>query len=93
MRLGFGFLRRPASCIQSVVALQPRKRSLHPVQLLFLVEKVRAALLAMHQKDQAAIQAIDPKYEKWVSIRWEDYVPVKQTIDAVHGVAFYELKE
>ena len=58
-----------------------------------VLEKVRTALLAMHGKDSSALQAIDPKYEKWVSIRWEDYAPVKQTIDAVHGVAFYELKE
>lgn len=57
-----------------------------------VLEAVRAALLVMHQKDPAAIQAIDPKYEQWVSIRWEDYEPVKETIDVVHGVAFYELR-
>lgn len=58
-----------------------------------VLEKVRTALLEIHEKNLAAIQTIDPKYEKWVSIRWEDYAPVKQTIDAVHGVAFYELKD
>lgn len=54
---------------------------------------MRTALLRMREQDLSSLQAIDPKYEKWVSIRWEDYVPVKQTIDAVHGVAFYESKE
>lgn len=58
-----------------------------------VLEKVRSALLEMHEKDPAAIQAIDPKYEQWVSMRWEDYAPVKQTIDAVYGVAFYQLKD
>lgn len=58
-----------------------------------VLDKVRTALLEMHKKDAAAIQAIDPKYEKWVSIGWEGYAPVKKTIDAVHGVAFYQLKD
>ncbi len=58
-----------------------------------VLEKVRAALLEMHENDPAAIQAIDPKYEEWVPIRWKDYEPVKQTIDAVHGAAFYELND
>jgi hypothetical protein len=45
----------------------------------------------MHTKDPAVLRAIDPKYEKWVAIRWEDYAPVAKTIDAVHGPGFYEL--
>ncbi len=39
LRLGFGFLRRPTSCTHAVVALHPRKHTLHPVQLLFLGSK------------------------------------------------------
>lgn len=58
-----------------------------------VLEKVQTALLQMHEKDLSALQAIDPKYEKWVKIRWEDYEPVKRTVDAVLGLAFYELKD
>jgi len=57
------------------------------------LDKIRAALLKMHDKDAAALKAIDPKYEKWVSIRWEDYQAVKDTIDKVHGEEFYVLKD
>ena len=58
-----------------------------------VLAKVRTALLQMHEKDLSALQAIDLKYEKWVRVQWEDYEPVKRTIDAVHGLAFYELKD
>lgn len=58
-----------------------------------LLEKVRSALISMHTRDLAAIRAIDPKYEKWVAIRWDDYAPVKRTIDAVHGPGFYALQD
>jgi phosphate/phosphite/phosphonate ABC transporter binding protein len=58
-----------------------------------VLAKIRSALLEMDVKDLAAIQAIDPKYESWVPITWEDYAPVKRTIDAVHGVEFYDLKD
>lgn len=58
-----------------------------------VLERIRTALLQMHTKDLAAIQAIDPKYESWVSIRWEDYAPVKATIDKVHGADFYGLTD
>ena len=47
----------------------------------------------MHTRDLAAIRAIDPKYEKWVAIRWDDYASVKRTIDAVHGPGFYALQD
>lgn len=58
-----------------------------------VLEKIRTALLQMHVEHLAAIQAIDPKYEKWVTVRWEEYAPVKRTIDAVLGEAFYELQD
>jgi len=58
-----------------------------------VLEQVRTALLRMHENDLAAIHAIDPKYEQWVSVNWQNYAPVKKTIDAVHGVKFYELND
>ena len=58
-----------------------------------VLDRIRTALLAMHEKDPAALRAIDPKYDKWVSVRWQDYAPVKLTIDAVHGDQFYVLKD
>lgn len=58
-----------------------------------VLEKVRTALLKMHEKDPAALHAIDPKYERWVEIGWDDYAPVKRTIDAVHGPDFYALQD
>lgn len=58
-----------------------------------VLDKVKAALLHMHERDLAALHAIDPKYEKCVPIRWEDYAPVKRTIDAVHGPRFYVLED
>ncbi len=57
------------------------------------LDKVRAALLVMHKKDIAAMQAIDPKNEHWVEVQWEAYQPVKETIDKVHGPKFYALTE
>lgn len=57
-----------------------------------VIEKVKAALLKMHTKDLAALKAIDKKYEKWVSMTWDDYKPIKNTVDKVHGIEFYELK-
>lgn len=56
------------------------------------VAKIRAALLKMDTSDLAALQSIDPKYEKWTRISWKDYQPVKDTIDKVHGKDFYALK-
>ena len=56
-------------------------------------KKILAALLTMHEKNLAALQAIDPKYERWVQVEWKDYQPVKATIDKVHGAKFYALKD
>lgn len=55
--------------------------------------KIVSALLAMHEKDLAALQAVDPKYERWVKVAWKDYQPVKETIDKVHGPKFYALRD
>ena len=58
-----------------------------------IVEKVKKALLKMHETDLTGLKAIDKKYEKWVAMTWESYVPIKKTIDKVHGLKFYELKD
>lgn len=58
-----------------------------------LIEKVKKALLKMHETDLAGIKAIDKKYEKWVSMSWDDYQPIKNTVDKVYGIDFYELKD
>lgn len=56
-------------------------------------KKILNALLTMHEKDPAALKAVDPKYERWVKVAWKDYQPVKETIDKVHGAKFYALKD
>jgi hypothetical protein len=58
-----------------------------------VLEKVRSALLKMHNNDLDAIKAIDPKYEKWIKVSWQDYQPVKETIDKVYGQDFYKLQD
>ncbi len=58
-----------------------------------MLKNIANALQEMHTKDLAAMKAIDPKYEKWVTVKWEAYQPVKKTIDRVHGTAFYALKD
>ena len=58
-----------------------------------MLENITNALLDMHTKDLEAMKAIDPKYEEWVTVKWEAYQPVKETIDKVHGKAFYALKD
>jgi ABC-type phosphate/phosphonate transport system substrate-binding protein len=57
-----------------------------------VLQKVTEALLQMHEKDLAAMQAIDPKYEQWLTVDWAAYQPVKETIDKVHGPDFYALE-
>ena len=55
------------------------------------LEKVKAALLIMHEKDKEALTAVSKKYDKWVTISWEDYLGIKKTVDIVHGPKFYDL--
>ena len=57
-----------------------------------LVAKVKEALLRMHEIDPDAIKAVNKKYEKWVPMKWDDYQAIKDTIDRVHGLGFYDLK-
>ena len=45
----------------------------------------------MHEKDPDAMKSIDKKYEKWVAVKWEAYQPIKDTVDNVHGMKFYNL--
>ncbi len=54
--------------------------------------KVKMALLSMHETDLAGIQKVDPGYEKWVEIKWEDYADIKEAIDQAHGPIFYDLE-
>ncbi len=55
------------------------------------INKVKNALLTMHETDLEGIQAVEPKYEKWVPIEWESYKGIKEAIDQVHGEIFYDL--
>lgn len=55
------------------------------------LEKVKAALLMMHEKDMPGLVAVSKSYDKWVSITWEDYMEMKKTVDIVHGAKFYDL--
>lgn len=58
-----------------------------------VIAKVSEALLKMHERAPEALAAIDPKYQKWVPIAWKDYQSVKDTVDRVHGPAFYTLRD
>ncbi len=58
-----------------------------------VLNNIANALLEMHMKDLEAMRVIDPKYEQWVTVEWGAYQPVKETIDRVHGKAFYAFKE
>jgi len=58
-----------------------------------MMKRIEAALLVMHEKDPQAMKAIDPKYDRWVSVAWSAYEPVKRTIDKVHGKGFYALTD
>ncbi len=55
------------------------------------INKVKNALLTMHETNLEDIQAVEPKYEKWVPIEWESYLVTKEAIDRVHGEIFYDL--
>ncbi len=57
------------------------------------LEKVKNALLSMHEENIEGIQSVDSKYEKWVAINWEDYLEIKEAIDEVYGPVFYNLDE
>ncbi|MCD4781827.1 MAG: phosphate/phosphite/phosphonate ABC transporter substrate-binding protein [Candidatus Omnitrophica bacterium] len=56
-----------------------------------VLEKVKEALLNLHEKDIKSLEAINKKYEKWVPIEWDDYGAVKKVCDSVHGPKFYDL--
>ncbi len=55
--------------------------------------KVKDALLRMHKTSLGGIQSINGKYEKWVSIDWEDYLGIKESINEVYGPVFYDLEK
>jgi phosphonate transport system substrate-binding protein len=56
-----------------------------------VLAKVKAAVLNMHEKDLEGVKNVFSKYDKWVSIEWDDYIAIKETIDTVHGPKFYDL--
>ncbi|MCK4993425.1 MAG: phosphate/phosphite/phosphonate ABC transporter substrate-binding protein, partial [Candidatus Omnitrophica bacterium] len=56
-----------------------------------ILERIKAALLIMHEKAPEALEAVSVKYDKWVPIAWEDYLEIKKTVDTVHGQKFYDL--
>ncbi len=59
------------------------------------LQKVKDAFLSQHETEEglAGIKASNPKYDKWVSIEWEDYLGIKEAIDQVHGDIFYDLDQ
>lgn len=54
--------------------------------------QVKNALLKMHEVDLSSIQSVEPSYEKWVAIEWEDYLGIKNAVDEVYGPVFYDLE-
>lgn len=58
-----------------------------------VLEKVKNALLKMHETNLTGIQSANENYEKWVEINWEDYLSIKEAIDEVYGPVFYNLDE
>lgn len=54
--------------------------------------KVKNALLTMHETDLEGVKAVEPKYDKWVEINWENYSDIKNAVEKVHGEIFYDLE-
>ncbi|MCK5580247.1 MAG: phosphate/phosphite/phosphonate ABC transporter substrate-binding protein [Candidatus Omnitrophica bacterium] len=55
------------------------------------LKKVKDAVLNMHEKDMEGMLKVARKYDKWVSVTWEDYIGIKKVIDTVYGPEFYDL--
>jgi phosphonate transport system substrate-binding protein len=56
------------------------------------IEKVKAAVLNMHEKNLEGVKKVFDKYDRWVSIGWEDYLAIKDVVDVVYGPTFYDLE-
>ncbi len=55
------------------------------------IEEVRSAILASYEVDPLIHERVDAGYNKFVAVSIEDYLPVKEAIDRVHGEVFYDL--
>lgn len=57
------------------------------------LQEVKTALLKMHETNLSGIQNVEPNYEKWVELNWEDCLGIKTAIDDVYGPDFYDLEK
>ncbi len=57
------------------------------------IDEFVGALLKAHEVDQKTLTRIDADYERFVKIGWEDYLPIKEAVDKVHGEIFYDLEK
>ncbi len=55
------------------------------------IEQMREALLNSYQVDPVIHQSVDSGYNRFVEVSIEDYLPVRDAIDNVHGPIFYDL--
>jgi phosphonate transport system substrate-binding protein len=55
------------------------------------IEEVRTAILASYEVDPMIHERVDAGYNRFVAVSIEDYLPVKEAIDSVHGEVFYDL--
>jgi phosphonate transport system substrate-binding protein len=56
------------------------------------IEEVRSALLSSVEVDPLIHERVDANYNRFVAVSIEDYLPLKEAIDAVHGEIFYDLE-
>ncbi len=55
------------------------------------IQEVREALLRSHEVNSLIHERVDSGYNRFVAVSIEDYLPVKEAIDSVHGETFYDL--
>ncbi len=55
------------------------------------IEEFRQALLNSYEVDSLIHERVDSAYNRFVAVDINDYLPVKDAIDAVHGQIFYDL--
>jgi phosphonate transport system substrate-binding protein len=55
------------------------------------IEEMRSALLSSIETDPLIHERVDANYNRFVAVSIEDYLPIKEAIDAVHGETFYDL--
>lgn len=57
-----------------------------------VLQKVKDALLSMHETNIDGVKAVEKKYDKWVEINWDSYLDIKKAVEEVHGEGFYDLE-